>query len=302
MAIKKAIASMAALMIVLCGCGNPFLLNEIEVEESDSTEAAAGSAQMQDSQTAGSSDFVNETQPIMVEGVVETQQEERDQLESQKEAAQKPLSGYVICLDPGHGITSKTGTEQVSPISSEQKDAYASGGESARQTEEELCLAVSEKVRDLLEERGASVVMTREKHHSDIGLIARAQIANEADADLCIRIHADDSDEGSSANGISTLIPAGELLGTPEIAQPSREAAEYIQRSLVEKTGAYDRGLVERSDLTGFNWSEVPNVLVEMGFLSNPQEDELLATDEYRQKIAEGIVEGAQQWLAAQSE
>lgn len=143
--------------------------------------------------------------------------------------------------------------------------------------------------------------MTRETSEATVSNIERAQIANEANADLCIRIHADGTEE-SSAHGISTLIPAGNLLGSPEIIEPSREAAECIQRALVEETGAQDRGLVERSDLTGFNWSEVPVVLVEMGFLSNPEEDQKLSTEAYRKQVADGIADGAQEWLAAQPE
>ena len=70
----------------------------------------------------------------------------------------------------------------------------------------------------------------------------------------------------------------------------------------MKATGAQDRGLVERSDLTGFNWSEVPVVLVEMGFLSNPEEDQKLSTEKYRKQVADGIADGAQEWLAAQPE
>lgn len=280
MEIKRAAAAML-LAAVLCGCGTK---NEIHVNTEDST-------RMPSQEDA----VVLPTEPEPA------QQEEAPEQEKTVviETSGGPLKGYVICLDPGHGVTSKSGTEQMSPNSDEQKDAYAGGGSSSRQTEEELNLAVAKMVRKLLEDRGAEVVMTRTKHRSDIGLIARAKVANDAGADLCIRIHADDSDSGSSAHGISTLIPSGDTLGTPEIEKPSRKAAEAIQKAMVKETGAYDRGLVERSDLTGFNWSEVPSVLVEMGFLSNPEEDKLLSTEEYRQKIAKGIADGAERWLTA---
>ena len=54
---------------------------------------------------------------------------------------------------------------------------------------------------------------------------------------------------------------------------------------------------MEREDLTGFNWSEVPVILVEMGFLSNSEEDEKMSTDSYREKLAEGISNGIEKWL-----
>ena len=138
--------------------------------------------------------------------------------------------------------------------------------------------------------------MTRQTNEATVSNIERAQIANNAGADLCVRIHADGS-EDSSVSGMSMQVPAGGLLGTPEIEQPSARAAEIILEEVTAVTGARSRGLAPRSDLTGFNWSEVPCVLLEMGFLSNAQEDALLATDEYRQQIASGIVSGVCRWM-----
>lgn len=281
MAIKQMAAGAVLTVLLLCGCGNPFLLKGVETTTS-------GSAARETVQPAGS---VEQSEPEP-----ETQQQ---QLEPEPEPL--PLEGKVVCLDAGHGITSASKSEAVSPLSEETKPAYVSGASGEYQTEEELNLAVAKLVRTRLEKRGATVVMTRETHEAAVSNIERAQIANAAGADLCIRIHADGA-EGSSAHGISTLIPAGSLLGSPEIAEPSREAAACIQEALVEATGAQDRGLVERSDLTGFNWSEVPVVLVEMGFLSNPEEDKKLSTEKYRKRVADGIADGAQEWLAAQSE
>lgn len=255
------------LVAALCGCSNPFLLPEKERNVSGSAPQPEGSA------TAGTAETPQKT---------------------------LPLEGYVVCLDPGHGITTENRAEAVSPNSSEQKPAYVSGAEGTYQTEEALNLALSKMVCKRLEARGATVILTRTTHHASVSNIERAEIANKAKADLCIRIHADGT-EDSTAHGISTLIPAGELLGTPKIAAPSRKAAQCIQEAMVKETGAQDRGLVERSDLTGFNWSEVPTVLVEVGFLSNAEEDARLADKTYRKKLARGIAKGAEQWLRKQS-
>lgn len=279
-------------VLLLCGCSNPFLLDGVEHTQ-------AGSADSQTVQPTGSAE-----QPEQTSEPTETEpeSEEPEQTEPEQEEPEPlPLEGRIVCLDAGHGITSASKSERVSPLSDETKPAYVSGASGIYQTEEELNLAVAKLVKIRLEKRGAEVVMTRETSEATVSNIERAQIANEANADLCIRIHADGTEE-SSAHGISTLIPAGNLLGSPEIIEPSREAAECIQRALVEETGAQDRGLVERSDLTGFNWSEVPVVLVEMGFLSNPEEDQKLSTEAYRKQVADGIADGAQEWLSAQSE
>lgn len=201
----------------------------------------------------------------------------------------------VICLDPGHGVTSASKQEAVSPLSSETKPAYVSGASGNNQTEEELNLAVAQLTRTELETLGAQVILTRETNEATVSNIERAQIANAAQADLCIRIHADGSDD-PSVSGMSMQVPAGSLLGTPEIEAPSAQAAELILQSVAEQTGARSRGLVQRSDLTGFNWSEVPCILLEMGFLSNAEEDAKLAEPSYREKIAAGIATGVCQW------
>lgn len=106
----------------------------------------------------------------------------------------------------------------------------------------------------------------------------------------------DAGSESSQPSGMSMQVPAGDLLGTPSIEQPSAQAAQIILQAVTQQTGADSRGLTPRSDLTGFNWSEVPCILLEMGFLSNVQENEQLKQQEYRQNIAVGIANGVCQW------
>ena len=114
-----------------------------------------------------------------------------------------------------------------------------------------------------------------------------------------LTVDADGSDN-KSIHGISVLVPEGNLLGTPAIVEPSRSAGEAVHDALIDATGAEDHGIVVRTDLTGFNWSEVPVILVEMGFLSNDEEDAKLATDEYREILAEGMHQGIRNWLMNQ--
>ena len=86
-----------------------------------------------------------------------------------------------------------------------------------------------------------------------------------------VRIHADGSTDPSQ-HGVTTLVPAWHRGWTDDIYEPSLAAGRAIQKSVVTATGAADRGILRRSDLTGFNWANVPAVLVETGFLSNPTE------------------------------
>lgn len=205
------------------------------------------------------------------------------------------LDGMVICLDPGHGITNASGQEKMSPLSGETKAAYVSGTSGVQITEEALNLQVALRLRDKLETMGATVILTRETNAATVSNIERAQIANDAGADVCVRIHADGIDN-RSVHGVSVLIPSGSLLGTPSIAQPSAALGQLMVDAVAAQTGAKNRGTTARTDLTGFNWSEVPCVLLEMGFLTNAAEEANLIDPTYQDKIVHGVAEALVQW------
>lgn len=207
------------------------------------------------------------------------------------------LAGKTICVDPGHCVTSEKQQERVSPKSEETKTVFGGGTTGKNQTEEQLNLKVGFMLKEALNAEGANVLMTREVSEIAINNIERAQIGNRADC--CIRIHADGVDD-PSVHGISVLVPSGDLLGTPGIITPSRALGELMLKHLVEQTGAKDRGVVNRSDLVGFNWSEVPVVLVEMGFMTNQEEDALMGEIDYQRLIVNGITEAIIEWFYIQ--
>jgi N-acetylmuramoyl-L-alanine amidase len=162
--------------------------------------------------------------------------------------------------------------------------------------ESEVTLAVGLKLRDALQSQGVTVVMTRTSQDVDISNVQRAQIANQAHADLFIRIHADGSDSNAT-RGIHVLYPASIKGWTDDIAAPSALAARMAQSALVAATGAHDRGLDARDDMTGFNWSDVPVILPEIGFMTNPEEDRLLNDPAYQAKIAQALADAAARFL-----
>jgi N-acetylmuramoyl-L-alanine amidase len=129
-----------------------------------------------------------------------------------------------------------------------------------------------------------------------MGNVARARIANRAGADLFLRIHADGSTD-RSVHGTHTLVPARRKGWTDDIYGVSRRAGRAVQSALVKRLGSADRGLNERSDITGFNWANVPAILVEVGYLTNPTEDRRLASASYRRKAARGLCEGTLRFL-----
>jgi N-acetylmuramoyl-L-alanine amidase len=200
----------------------------------------------------------------------------------------------VVVVDPGHDLRANAATEPIGPGSSTRKikDGGGTRGVVSGLVEADLNLRVALRLRSLLEAAGIDVVMTRTRTAgTSIGNVARARIANEAGASLFLRIHADGSTD-PNARGTHTLHPALRRGWTDDVYVASRRAARIAQAELVDALGFPDRGLQERSDFTGFNWSNVPVILVEMGFMTNPTEDRLLGTVEYQQRAAVGLCRG----------
>ena len=200
----------------------------------------------------------------------------------------------LVCLDPGHGTAPEIGRqfEPIGPGSSRLKikDPGGASGEAP------VALAIARRTRALLLARGYRVAMTRDGTGYRGGNRERARFCNARGAALMVRIHADGSSD-PGVHGISTLVPALRRGWTDDMYGESRRAGRLLQRELVATTGARDLGVVERSDLTGFNWADVPVVLVETGFMSNQREAALLRSAAYQQKVAGALARGAQRFL-----
>jgi N-acetylmuramoyl-L-alanine amidase len=205
----------------------------------------------------------------------------------------------VVVLDPGHDLRANPATEPIGPGSSTRKikDGGGTSGVVSGLREADLNLRVALRLRPLLERAGIHVVMTRTRTAgTSMGNIARARIANRAGAALFLRIHADGSTD-PSARGTHTLHPWLRRGWTDDVYAPSTRAARFVQAELVRSLGFPDRGLQERSDFTGFNWADVPVILAELGFMTNPTEDRLLATPAYQRRAAIGLCRGTLRFL-----
>lgn len=205
----------------------------------------------------------------------------------------------VVVLDAGHDLRGNSDTEPIGPGSTTRKikDGGGTHGVGSGLTESELNMRVAARLRRLLEHAGIRVVMTRTKTAgTSMGNIARARIANRANATLFLRIHADGSND-PSVRGSHTLYPALRRGWTDDVYAESKRAARIVQANLVRALGFPDRGLQERSDFTGFNWSDVPVIMVEMGFMTNRTEDRLLATEAYQRRAAAGLCRGTLRFL-----
>jgi N-acetylmuramoyl-L-alanine amidase len=197
----------------------------------------------------------------------------------------------LICIDPGHGTIPAIGrqTEPIGPGSSQLKikDGGGSAGEAP------VALAIALKTRALLKGDGYRVALTRTGRTYAGGNIERARFCNVRRSALMIRIHADGSTD-RSLHGVKTLVPALHRGWTDDIYASSVRAARKVQSAVVRQTHALDLGLVQRSDLTGFNWANVPAILVECGFMTNPAEARLLRSNAYQLRIARGLTAGAE--------
>ena len=208
-------------------------------------------------------------------------------------AAKKPGRVKKIAIDAGHQARGDSSTEPMGPGSSTRKAKVAGGatGVSTRTPEYKLTLKVARRLRRELMSRGYEVVMIRTSNNVNISNKKRAQMANKSGADICIRIHADGS-SSSSVRGASVLYPSARNPYVGKLSKPSKRLSDCLIRNYCKATGIRNRGLSQRDDLTGTNWSTIPVSLIELGFLSNPTEDRMMQKAGVQKKMAKGIADG----------
>ncbi len=202
-----------------------------------------------------------------------------------------PLAGIIIGIDPGHQAHANSDQEPVAPGSSDTKKKVSSGtqGRYTKVAEYKVNLQVGLKLKKLLTDLGATVVMTRESHDVDISNKERAEMMNNAGAALVIRIHCNGNND-NSVHGAFVLVPSNDC--TASINDASKKAGRCIIDAFCAITGAKNLELSARSDQTGFNWSTVPVCNIEMGHMTNKEEDNLLVSDDYQNLCAQGIANG----------
>ena len=206
--------------------------------------------------------------------------------------------GKVVCIDAGHQARGNSSLEPNGPGSSTMKAKVTTGatGCVTGKTESQINLEVALKLQQALISQGYTVVMCRTSQNVDISNAQRAEIANSNNVSAFIRLHCDSS-TSSSATGTLTLAPSTSNPYCASIASESQALSKSIVNNICSVTGSRNRGVSIVDNMTGLNWSKVPVTIVEMGFLSNPQEDQLLASDDYQNKIVQGIVNGIGAYL-----
>ncbi|MDD5017529.1 MAG: N-acetylmuramoyl-L-alanine amidase [Eubacteriales bacterium] len=206
-----------------------------------------------------------------------------------------PLSGRVIGIDAGHQLHGNYDLEPMAPGSSTMKAKVSSGtqGRFTRVPEYVVNLEVALKLKEKLEALGAVVIMTRETHDVDISNAERAMMMNNTPVDCWIRIHANGNDN-PAVYGMCMLVPAAGCMNTSDasVVTQSVSLGQTLLNSAASAAGAKNNGLQVRDDQTGFCWSSVPVCTIEMGYMTNETEDNLLVTGAYQDKIAEGLALG----------
>ncbi len=212
-------------------------------------------------------------------------------------------NGKLVCLDAGHQDHGMSEREPNGPGSSVTKAKLTTGtsGSASGKDEYVVNLEVALQLRDELTKRGYQVVMVRETNDVNISNVERAEIANDAGADIFIRIHCNSS-ESSSVHGALTYQPtyANPYLSNDVIGKSQRLAALLLENQIAV-TGQRNAGIIAGDDMTGINWAKMPVTIVEMGFMSNPNEDLYISGAEGQAQIVQGLANGVDAYFAEMS-
>ena len=265
----------------------------VESEQGQITEETAESAQAQ---------TIEETTEYTAEKTTEAAPEyktEEAAVTTQKTENTHSAGDRIVAIDAGHQSRGNSEKEPIGPGSDIMK-AKVAGGTSGVVTckpEYELTLEISLKLKQELESRGYTVIMIRETNDVNISNAERAQIANTSGATSFLRIHADGSDN-SSVSGATTLCPTPQNPYCSSIYEESRRLSDAVLNNLCESTGCRKRYVSEVDNMSGINWCQIPVSIVEVGFMTNADEDKLLSTEEYQWKVARGIADGVDEFYS----
>ena len=291
-----------AALLAGTGCGQAQTIPAGQNQTGETT-AAAGTAAPETAAETGATGKTGKTAPeTAAETAATGETASETAAESAGEGALKPgeEKDYkgVIAIDPGHQQYGNPDQEPVGPGASATKAKVSSGtsGVASGVPEYQLTLEIGLKLRDELEERGYKVIMSRESNEIDISNSERADIANDADADAFVRIHANGcGDPGRS--GAMTICQTSGNVYNGDLYKQSRALADCILDAYVISTGIKYESVWETDSMSGINWSRVPVTIVEMGYMTNSEEDLNMQDSEMQEKMVDGIANGIDAYM-----
>lgn len=265
-------------------------------ETTEASHASENSSKMEN-RTGSVSDAEGEKAAELSEDAVE----EAPLLEAEIAAPTPQVEKKLVAIDAGHQAHGNSEQEPIGPGASQTKAKVASGttGRFTGIPEYELNLEVSLKLKEELLARGYDVYMIRETHEVDISNAQRAQMAAKEGADILIRIHANGSDN-TSVSGALTMAPS---LKNPYLSQELIEECQRLSQCVITSfckvTGANNQGVYQTDEMSGLNWCSIPATIVELGYMTNNEEDENMATDAYQEEMVQGIADGIDAYYAS---
>ena len=209
-------------------------------------------------------------------------------------ATEPPVQTLTVCIDAGHqryGIFEK---EPNGPGSDVMKIKLAAGtrGVSTGIAEYQLNLDVALLLEQELLARGYNVVMIRRSNDCPLSNAERAQVANDSGADIFVRLHGNGVENPNVSGALCCAPTQNNPFLTEQVIADSIRLSCLVVDNFCAATGANNQGVMGTDTMSGINWCEIPVTIVEMGYMTNAAEDEKMATNEYREKMVQGIADG----------
>jgi N-acetylmuramoyl-L-alanine amidase len=278
-------------------------LNEDDLEDGSSKDGSSEDGNLEEisSEDKAAKESVSEA-AVSENGSPETDEAD-DTYETNETVSPAPEtkaahSGLVVCIDPGHQGKGNSAKEPVGPGSNQMKAKVSSGteGRFSGVTEHALNLQIGLALRDELERRGYTVIMTRTTEDVDLSNSERAMIANNNNADAFIRIHANGSDNASVSGAEGICQTKNNPWNADEYAA-SRKLCDALVNNYSAATGIKNKGVIEEDNMSGINWSQVPVCIFEMGYMTNKSDDLFMNDSSGQKKMVEGLANGVDEYF-----